>query len=458
MKSLSALVILLSVFLILGLALLDPSAPVGVADNGDFWRVTNKSGLIALENPGRYILNPFYSIGRSTSNDYFTSTLLISESSKLFSFVFGVDKQNYTIQQMGLTYLLLLFGTALLFFCFSPVLAVLFLLPFLDSRYYIYFNSFFSFPLMFFIFYAICYCYLKIASERLANFLLLILGSLICLGFLCAHQFLLLPLCSLFLYGFRFNKNFSSSAKFILLVAAVLLTSLGAFYRYTNNNFSDFNRFDSIFSGPPLVYNFPEEALRRLEIDPSLWRLVGAGFFSDQVYFNPDKKVLHEIQEAHLEKVSKWQLARAYIATPSSFWRLLTLLKGAFLDYHSEGHGSYPFATSPPDLKYAPPWSLFHIRLALSGFLGESFFLLFVLHGFFLVALLIKKRSAIIELSLFLYLFSCSQILTSLLGSGFFGLGRHLLVGAFCYDLCVLATIYGTLLACIEPKGHRAQT
>jgi len=455
MKLITKLFLLVAFFL-LGNALLNPNKIVGVADNGDFWRVTNEVGLVPAALPGRFVVNPLYVKTNEIDDDYFSSTSWLAGLSKMFSFLFGLGEHQYSIQQMGFMYLLALIVLAIGFNTSSGILSAVLLLPFLDSRYFIYFNSFFSFPLMFLVLYGLCFFYL---SNIKKSFRIVGMIGLILLGFLSAHQFMLLPAVFIFLIYCFMRRQHEIYLKRGVLIASILLVSGIILYRHYSNNFSAFNNFDSVFSGPTLVSESPDEVLKDLGVDKSLWRFANSSYFSDEVYFNSNKSVLKEVDAADLGSVSKLKLAMAYFRDYRSAELTLSEIKSALFHYHSASHGSHTYVTSPPDQPYIPTWSLYHLRQLVGASLsGLAFFSLVLFHGILLCWLFVYKRSSEVELGCFLFLFSVSQVVTCVLGSGLFALGRHLLVCAFSYDLSVLLTLFGIIILYRNNGAHSEKT
>jgi hypothetical protein len=302
----------------------------------------------------------------------------------------------------------------------------------LDTRYALYMNSFFSFPALFVGVLGIIVVLLFLGTKKekghtdisLLNAHMILIALLVW-GTLIAAQFITLPL-ALFL-------SFTPCLFFI------------SYYTGSGNAFAHLNQFDSIFFGPTLVHDDPLLPLKELNIPDKMFIFARHAYVSPEVILNPSPEVRQIAEDDNISSISKFDIFTKYISSWRVASKTIEMVAGEFVNFHSATHGNFSIPVDPPDKPFIPWWDFYRFRI----FLGSLFHpvvlaIFFIFHGLFIgyMAFFSKiKHTPVIVVAIFLYLFTIGQIFVSLLGEGFFGLGRHLLPGAFAYDLCLVFTL-----------------
>lgn len=324
----------LAVIIILSLILM-PRPITGVADNGDFARIMNSTGLTYLSNDReeRYFgyVNRLYNtgyiipFGGSYLSTQIPLVLLAVYLSKAIS-----GTALFDVRSLGVIYILILAAAAFLTagrirrkagFA-SLFSALVFILVFCDIGYTAYFNSLYGEPVTFTFLLLMAGMALTLAAEEKPAIWMLLLFGTAALFFAGAKVqnapagWLAALLC-IRLAWFRKDAVWRSIA--IFAAAAVTFVSLSC-YLCVSKEIRVCNKYQSVFYG--VLKNSPDPAgdLQELGLDPSLAPLAGTNYFMESY---PIDIRTPEFKKMIYDNINYTKVAGFYFRHPARFLQKL---------------------------------------------------------------------------------------------------------------------------------------
>jgi hypothetical protein len=285
----------LAVIVILSLILM-PRPIIGVADNGDFARIMNSTGLsyLSSDRAERYFgyVNRLYNIGYIIpfGGSYLSTQIpLVLLAVCLNKAISGAAL--FDIRTLGAIYTLILAAAAYLttgcirrrtgFVSLFPALVIIFV--FCDIGYTAYFNSLYGEPVTFTFLLLMAGMALTLAAEEKPAVWMLLLFGLAALFFAGAKvqnapAGLLLALLCIRLAWLRRDAVWQSIAVFTAAVLAFVSLSC---YLGVSWEIKVCNKYQSVFYG--ILLNSPDPAgdLKELGLDPVLVPLAGTNYFME---------------------------------------------------------------------------------------------------------------------------------------------------------------------------------
>lgn len=404
---------------------------LGMADNGDFWRVTGPAGLEnprGVGTPTHRFVQPFYRRVPPDDRVGHSSTSLIARWAMSLP---GGRPGTFHVRRMGA----LLLGLTCILFAVAALRSggaalptcVAFAWVLMDPAYLLFFNSFYAdaVALLGILGCATLLCVRGAAPSRMTLGLLLLSAATVAWS-KQAHVALALALAATLL---AIGGTRRSPGNWIAAALSVLVTVGAAFYftRGPGPSFPQINNYNAVFAGIGPVSRDPERSLRTLDISPEWLDRVGTHYFQ--------QPVPHELAR-ELESLSRPRLASLYATDPGA---LATVLGRAQQNLSSPRRvlGNYSYWRERPYRRiHRVPWSFGRLREALlrhPAVFWSWWFIVGAATAFF--ARRRKGTTGPWAAATFLWLTVGLETATAILGDGLFALGGHLRVARFANDL-----------------------
>lgn len=402
----------------------------GMADNGDFWRVTSAAGLRSPVSVGALrhrFVQPTYLRGTPSPDARFSSAGLVARAAAAWPM--GL-REPFPLRRMGM--LLLCLATALFALGAAqgaPLLvcaAVSWVLT--DPGYLLFFNSFYAdgVALLGVVGVAIVLCGTRPGGPSV--------GALVALV-ACA-------------FAIAFSKQ--AHAPVALLTGAAILCigparrsvrgpvvaclcgclCAGGAYHFTRGSghrFPHINNYNAVFAGIGVVASRPPQALAGLGIGRAHHDRAGSHYFQGPV---------PAALARDLGGLSRLQLARTYLSDPVAVGRAAQRVQQR-LAAERRFLGNYPYSRADPVPRiHAPGWAFSRVRQALLPAPG-AFWLAWLAAAVWAWRAGRRARwaaGAWVAVGL-LGITAAVESAVAVLGDGFFSLSRHLLMARFATDL-----------------------
>lgn len=434
---------------------------VGMADNGDFFRVISQSDMYYLqsnkENAFLQYFNKNYGIYKYNNEN---QKLLVSTQFILTKTAVFIDKLITKDYVFDLRFLAFIY---VLIYSFSAYLIVkvltedielsrykllvtgLFVFIFCDTGYVAYFNSFFgeAVCLTFFLFSLgiLLYMY-KYKKYSIFNLLIFFSSSLIFVG----SKQQLAPigiLVAIILFRlFMINKRSVFRYTALGLAGIIMISSL-YFYKSISGDFDYINRYHAMTRGILLYESKPDDILKRLDINTQYSMLEGTIYFNTIPVINPNDD---KLKKEFYSRYSFISILGFYLKHPTTFEKMINFavingysirpkVIGNYekLDGKTAGQKSYFFSL----------WSSIK-----DGYLPHNLFLTVVAFGiyfYFAVKRYLTARKnkdvdsqLFEEAFLYVFLVGVSQIFISIIGAGDADLGKHMFMFNVSFDIMFL--------------------
>jgi hypothetical protein len=424
---------------------------LGVADNGDFWRITNSVGLMH-DVPSKEFRHKFvrctYLYTAPRWDKFMSSSALVAGAARVMMRAF--HPAWFDLRALGLIYwLLLVAGVVYALYGGLPVLLVtLWVWILVDPNYLLTFNSFYTEPLLFLAVAGICALLASGAwHKRRRPFIVLCVLCL--LAATTKSPYVLVPLTLLvavvLVYEFWLPHRLVPLAVVAAIPPALLLLVSGAeSFRYL----ARINQFNAIFFGVAQASATPHEALAGFDVPPAYFALAGKSFF--QV----DKTTYTEELAASLARIPRWKILAFYGAQPSALTYAANRVGHAMSRSRLGFQGHFEHTLGAQPAQYSVPWQFSLPRdLVLGGRPWLIAVLLVASAAWMVYRRLTGWHRGILTAQLFLWLTIVSQGVVAVLGDGFFGLERHLILARFAGDL-LFATIVVDVVATFSRGEH----
>ncbi len=459
----------LILIMIIGTFVLFVKPIIGIADNGDFYRIISQNGLYHLSNNDNDIMfgyfNREYGIYKYASE---TTGALFSTQSifiKLAVYIAKIFNNNnvFDIRFLSVIFLSLhavagyllvkVFTKDIKTLKFKYLIVIIYTFIFCDTAYISYFNSFYGEGVIiacFLLSVAILLYMIKFNKINLVN---LILFSIICLLFFGAKQQLApIGVLAAILVIRIGTVNKSKHIKIISIVIGILfIVSAGLLYKSIKGDFDYMNRFHAMTRGSLMNGEDPEMVLENFGIDGSYSLLEGENFYKKVPSINPNDE---RLKENFYENYSIPSLFIYYLKHPKEFKSILKVgIKNAYT-IKPESMGNYEKSEGKP---YGAKSYFF------SGWSGVKDKSLFKTSGFMILFLIIYflcsfksyKKSLntkdvngclFEEAYLYIFLAGFSQIIISVVGAGDADIAKHEFLYNLTFDLMVIRLIMQYLI------------
>jgi hypothetical protein len=434
----------LAVVLILTFALIILS--IGMADNGDFFRVLTANDLYSFEQDGgiqhfgyfdnEYGIRQYYNDatagGITTSQNLFIKAAVAIDTFFTHDYVFDV---RYLA---GLQILCLALGVFLFvdYLTFNKkavagyLIAALVVLVFADLAYGAYFNSFYQEATVYISFMICISSALLLGQRRKYNpYFLLVLFALSALLLIFAKQqnaplgVVLAVLCIFIAFRTQL-KRFRTTA---LIIAGALAVSGIAVYVLIPQKFVDINKYQTMTRGTMLSAEDPEEALKQFLINRQYALLNGTTTFDRY----PEIKYDDETMTTNFyDKFSYLDVAMFYLKNPDQLYTMMDYASRNLYLTRPEMIGNYEMEAG---MEYGAKTGFFVFYSTLKQNITPKTigFLIMWCLGAILLGLRNRYQMLVIILCI---LIGLSQIIVSIVGDGDADFAKHVFLYTLMFD------------------------
>ncbi len=438
-------------------ALIARTPALGVADNGDFWRVATPAGLahsLPYADVRQRYVDPRFTVGETAWQLGVSSPACVAWLARVLDATFASDPGSMAIQSLGIVYLVLLLAVLAAIAGRDATLAwlgALLLWVVTDPGYLLFFNSFFAELVLVIGLAAIALWCCRFGELRP---LLLASGASrwVPLAALCALLAFLgfskllyapLPLAILLVLLPQLTQRVRLSPRaplsFAAAALAIAILAPAYFGSHGVQRFEHINAYNRVFVGVAQVARDREATLSNLGIPVERAKLIGTAYFR-----------LSEAESAHPDGATVWRTLRAYLADPVAAGRAALRAVRALASDTAVRLGQHTAEESggEPRPFGARAWdfSTWRARVLASSFTVGLLWLFGV--GWVIVRLrrgLAPRLLAIAALSLMVPLQAAGVVL----GDGFFALHRHLVGARLALDLMLVLLIFDVAAALI---------
>ena len=448
------------------------ASPVGMADNGDFYRIMVGNGLYKLD---RYAPDQFFSFFSTKYGMYqyyneFSSGFQSAQGpliqaavalDKLFTGQDGVFDIRFqavilAIYLMAAVYLLTTYAARRVKGSMAYLISLLAAFMFADVGYLAYFNSFYAEGLAFASFLCAIACALLLSSGWGSKTWLIVGFTISSLVLVCAKQQfaplgVLLGILCLFLNtpnkAFSLQKSLGwlrRGCAFVLAAAGVLT------YVLIPQEFVDINAYHAMTRGVMMTSENPEKALADFDINPQYALLDQTIYYERNPVIDVQDPMLKEDFYAKYGFVS---IAKYYILHPGQLISMLDLSARSANSIRPESIGNYEKSTGRDPGAHANFFSLYSTLKKAWAPKTFGFMLLFFVS---VLVVSIKDRQRMLILG-FVLVMGLSQIAVSIIGAGDADLAKHIFLYNVSFDVCVFLLLSAGLARFSAARYKAAQ-
>ena len=442
------------------LAMLFLSPVIGMADNGDFYRIMVGNGLYKLDRyeAGQYFgyfskeygqyqyYNEFGSGFQSAQTPLIQLAALLD---KLFTgqdgrFDIRFQAAILSVCFVAAIYLLARYATLRVKGPLAYLIALIAVFIFADVGYLAYFNSFYAEGLAYVSFLVAAAFALLLSSGRGKNALLMILFTVSGLILTCSKQQfaplgILLGILCLFLNNPE--RDFSQKNRLLWLRrgCAALLTAAGILtYVLIPQEFVDINSYHAMTRGVLMASENPEKALEEFGISPQYALL-------DQTIYYERNPVIDAadpmLKEDFFAKYGFVSVARYYILHPGQLFAMLNTAAKSTNSIRPESIGNYEKSAGREPGAQSSFFSLYSALKKAWVPRTVGFILLFFAA---MLAVSHKDRLRTVILG-FVMLMGLSQIAVSIIGAGDADLAKHIFLYNVAFDVSLFVLLSAAL-------------
>ncbi|GKU26171.1 hypothetical protein [Clostridium folliculivorans] len=433
---------------------------IGIADNGDFYRIISQSGLYHLSKNDNDIFFGYFTRYYGIYKYYNENGMMLLSTQailiRIALFLNKIFKDGYIfdIKYLAILYVITM-DFAAYFIIKSLIINIelkryklltilLFVLIFCDTGYIAYFNSFYgeAVNLSFFLLSIGLLLYIYTFNRITPRYL--ILFSTVSLIFIGSKQQLapigiLYCLVLLRLLIITRDKHIKQTIK---ILTGTFLVSSAIFYFSIVGPFDYINRYHSMTRGVLLNEANPEEVLSEFRISSQYSILAGNIFYKSMPVIDPnDNKLMNEFYS----KYSFGSILKYYTKNPRAFSKIMSIASENAYSIKPDVMGNYEKSTGKSFGEKSSFFSLysnFKIKY-LPHNIGFTIFLI-VIYFIFAINDYISYRNRkdtkgqlIEEVFLFVFLVGGSQVLVSVVGAGDADISKHLFMFNVSFDLMV---------------------
>ena len=455
----------LVLFLLFAVRTLTRAPCLGIADNGDFWRVMQPAGIEHVEplaRPGRFVRCSF-STGEASLGRGFSSSSLLAWVAKHVGWGLPSAPGTMDLRQMGLLYLVL--GVLLLALGLasrvSPLLAVAVVYVLVDPGYLLFFNSFYADSALFVSLVAITLWLNRwgelsevldrTSSSRWAGIACLLL-ALLAVGGTSKALYILLPAVvgGVLVAALAIDRPGRRRRTAVLLGAVATLAVIipGHFLRGSGLLLLEANNYHAVYGGILVVSGDPDRVFNALDVPEEFRGLPRSDIYSAHIPLD------HPVH-GHLRDLSRPMLAWLYFTEPGALVKVAARIQRelASVETHRRGNRSRDEAQRRKSV-FRTPWQYSNLRAIVFGawppvswlVLGWGFTWMVVCFG--------RRRSVSWPAILFLSLWITSQFVVVVLGDGLVSLKQHLVGARLGLDLLLVLLLFDLCSALVRKYRH----
>ncbi|MGL4849530.1 MAG: hypothetical protein ACRC28_11535 [Clostridium sp.] len=475
-KNLNFPIITVILAALIGVNILFIKPIVGMANNGDYFRIISSNNLYYLRDTKNQeplyfkYFQPKYGVSDlyNTNQKMIVSTqsLLIKPAMLLDKLITGNDK---TFDLRYLAIILLGFQLLATYFIMkvfcsylkSPlskaIISFLYLFVFMDVGYIAYFNSFFGEGVNIPFFLLSVGFLLYIIRFNKVKWYNILIFSIVSIIFFGAKQ-QLAPvgvLLAILLFRVMYYKR-SMEIKVVSITCAIILTFAGIyFYSAIKGDFQYINKYHALNRGILLNEKNPDEILKSMGISTQYSLLENTIYFSPVTQINlNDKKLIKE----YYDKIGVGNIIKFYALHPNIMIKMMDLGFREGYDIRPNELGNYTVASGKPPVAKSYFWggwsyikAKFFPKSLLASLIYISIFLYFSIKRYKKGN---DKEKLVEEVYYYVLLVGISQIAISLIGAGDADLAKHEFMYNMAFDFLFLVCINNVLIK-LEKRGDK---
>lgn len=454
---------------------------LGVADNGDWWRVMRPAGIdheSAPKRPGRFVHCELGEIETDLASSL-SSPALVARGAKALGWAFGTTLGRFDLRQVGTVYWLFVVGLAAWAFSGGrgsrapPLLVAGWCYVLVDPGYVLFFNSFYADPALLVALFGIALWFVNAGEEspvsgrgRMLLSGLLLIGLTV-LGGGSKMQYVLLPGTVSIAYlslawgrpravgsggshGLRLRGTAVWALAAILIVLSVLLPL--HFFHGPAPRFVRVNNYHAVFAGILQATEQPERVLRELDLPAEFVDLPRRDVWSGSVPLD------HPVHAA-LSDLSRVELLSLYAREPAAARAATARVDAALAPKSPHSRGTFTREAGRRRwAQYEVPWQFSRLRTTFGAlrpwWVPSCLALVWLGWTACTRSRSWGNREAC---ALFLLLFAGSAIGVAVLGDGFVALDQHLLGTRFALDLLLVLVAHEMVRELARRvRSHRA--
>lgn len=444
-----------SLFILVYVLMLPPV--IGVADNGDFARIMNSTGLHYLTSgfDERYFgyVNRLYGVGIPIpfgggyfSTEIFAVAVAVALSQSIFpSGVFDIRYLSFVYILVFIAALfLIVLGIRKKWGWSGWMTAIVTILVFSDTAYISYFNSFYgeAVTLVFLLLMAGAGIYMATAARPgLWALILFFAGAAFFSGAKVQNSPAGLLAVLLGIRFIRLRKDYLWKRTVVISTLFVIAASLLSYFTISKD-IKTCNKYQTVFYG--ILKDSPDKAgdLRELGLNPDFKVLAGTNYFMSEYPINIRTR---EFKSEIDSKINHLNIAGFYLKHPA---RLVNKLEvAAFNGFRlKQGFGNYE---KLPGMEYKTTANIFSFwsNFKLEKLPHTLLFITIFFAGFILILIVEYLRNKdiqarlLMELMAFVSLTGIMQFVMPIIGDGEADLSKHLFLFNVCFDLMFAAAL-----------------
>jgi hypothetical protein len=387
----------------------------GYADNGDFWRLMEASGIKYSTQPPRYtdVISKL-NLTDTQLEVADTSAVLPVLFARVLSFPFS---ENFDLRLLGFVHWIIAFlGTFMLARLWKAPLILLFSWIFVDPNYFLNFNSFFSeaffISLLPWVLWSIYFPWRNPKATLGICFLIGVLAGL------TKAQYLAVPAIAAVAVWFGYGKAKKMAALgfgVAFLVALIFFNS-----DIVPQSIKRMRAHQATFYGVAKIASDPNKTLEFLGVPERFFKLAGVDFLKAHEGNNWDPS-LHD----YLDHFSRFKLIGAYLLDPAAILRSAGEVQEGLTVSRLRYLGNFDESEHRPGENYFWSWQFSNLTEGIFTTIPWLVWLIPVL-GF--ACFFLKRRgNPFLPVLIFLVLHFWTQLPIAVLGDGFFSTNRHLI-------------------------------
>jgi len=444
---------------------------IGVADNGDFYRVMIPVGLEYLtddysEKYFNYIHSKYRvrNVGVWGGGDYITTHIIPVKLAIFLNNLVLFHSGIFDIRFLSVIYSVILLFSLFLITKYTqsrykPVnwlIMALSVLVFLDVGYISYFNSLYGEAASYvflLLTVAITIYILKCERPKISVLIAFFIAAIFFVGAKQQNS----PLVVLFAaFGIRFlwlRKDWLWKNTVIICTIVLILAS-GLVYSVISQEIRNINIHQAVFFGILKDSKTPEEDLQELGLDPKLSVLAGKTYYDENVPIKPKSE---ELKKEFFDKISYTKIVAFYLKHPIRFIQKMEVTANNAFTIRQGYLGNYEKSEQLEPGKQTNLFSLWSY-IKQTRIPHHLWFVVLFYIVFYSVWFVEYKKTGTIKERVFLELYALIgisgliQFVLPMLADGEGDLSKHLFLFSVCFDIMFVTAVVWAVKTALERK------
>lgn len=434
---------------------------IGMADNGDFYRVINSNGVYELNPNDSDLYNGYfykyygiYKYNNDIEKNFISTQGIFIKAAVYISQIF--DK-NYVLDIRYMSWMFLICEAVGIYLIvkvltneitkdkYKIVITIITILIFCDTGYLSYFNSFYgeALNISFFLLSVGILLYM-IEFQKFSKFNILMFGIFSFIFFESKQQ--LAPvgiLIAVLLLRIGFSNKEKLFKWLTIALSIGFVVSAILFYKTISGDFEYINVYHSMNRGILLYEDNPDEIMKYFNLDEQYSLLKETTFYDDVTLVNLyDKKLI----ENYYEKFTTTKILSYYITHPKAFLKILKISFNNAYSIRPNAMGNYE-KDAGREFGAKSYFFALYSTIKQKVFTGNLIFsiITIIAYAYSAITRYIKGRKSndykmILKEEAYFYVFlvGFSQIIISVIGAGDADLAKHAFMYNMSFDLILI--------------------